>query len=209
MPRVSRQQAAANRRAITEASARLLRERGIRAVSVSDLMAEVGLTHGGFYGHFASKDALVAEGCRAAFERSIERWRDRVASPLDPAAARRALLEAYLSTRARERPGDACPAAALAGDVARERLAAPVRAVFIAGVEALLAILTAVQPQDAADASRRQALADFATMVGALLLARATSGQELSSEFLAAALASLQRAPRRRTRRKSVRRAAA
>ena len=70
MPRVTREQADSNKIAITEASARLFRERGIDSVSVAELMAAAGLTHGGFYGHFASKQELAGEACAFAFGRS-------------------------------------------------------------------------------------------------------------------------------------------
>src|SRR5271170_2549103 len=120
MPRVSREQFISNRTAITEASARLLRERGIKGLSVSELMAAAGLTHGGFYGHFASKDALAAEACSLAFEHSAERWKNRVAGNADADSARAALVEGYLTPKSRSSPGTSCPAAALAGDVARE-----------------------------------------------------------------------------------------
>jgi len=79
MPRVSKQQSLSNRATITQAAARLFREHGIQGISVSDLMGAAGLTHGGFYGHFESKDALAVEACRLAFENSAERWTKAVA----------------------------------------------------------------------------------------------------------------------------------
>lgn len=187
MPRVSRQETDDNRIAITDASARLFRERGIKGVSVSELMAAAGLTHGGFYGHFASKDALAAEACSFAFERSAERWEKRVAAQGDRATARAVLIESYLSAQSRGSPGTSCPTAALAGDVAREPADAPVRAAYLSGIEDLLQILARVQETGAADSDRQAALADFATMAGALILARATAGHALSDELLAAA----------------------
>jgi TetR/AcrR family transcriptional repressor of nem operon len=194
MPRVSREQSEANRAAITAASARLFRERGIDGVSVADLMAAAGLTHGGFYGHFASKDALAAEACGAAFAHSVERWRKRVGDEDGAAAARAALVEGYLSAKSRGSPGTSCPAATLAGDVAREPSRAPVRAAYLDGIEHLVAILASVQPsgpharqRGAQPAQREGALADLASMVGALLLARATAEHAISDEFLAAA----------------------
>jgi TetR/AcrR family transcriptional repressor of nem operon len=120
MPRVSREQADNNRLAITDASARLFRERGIDNVSVAELMAAAGLTHGGFYGHFESKDQLAAEACRWAFGRSVERWKKRIAEKSDRTLARAALTDNYLSAQSRNNPGASCPAAAFAGDVARE-----------------------------------------------------------------------------------------
>jgi len=212
MPRVSREQTERNLRAITEASSRLFRERGIDGVSVADLMSAAGLTHGGFYGHFESKDALAAEACRSAFERSVGRWRARVAEAPDPAAARALLVGRYLSAKSRGSPGISCPTAALVVDVAREPADSAVRAAFLDGNEALMSVLASVQGTGDAAVDRREALADFATMVGALVLARATSGHAISDEFLEAGrgrLVPTARAlatPKPRTRRRASRR---
>jgi TetR/AcrR family transcriptional repressor of nem operon len=198
VPRVSREQTDNNRIAITDASARLFRERGIDNVSVAELMAAAGLTHGGFYGHFESKDELAAEACRWAFGRSAERWKKRVAEKSDRSLARAALTDRYLSAQARSNPGASCPAAAFAGDVARESADAPVRAAYAAGVEELLKVLASVQETDMPHGDREGALADLATMVGGLILARATEGKPISDEFLTAARRRLK--PRKRPR---------
>jgi TetR/AcrR family transcriptional regulator, transcriptional repressor for nem operon len=205
MSRVSRQQAANNRIAITEASARLFRERGIKGVSVSDLMGAAGLTHGGFYGHFTSKDALAAEACSWAFDRSCERWKKRIADNADSHAAKAALIDGYLSPAARGSPGTSCPTTALASDVAREELDSPVRAAFACGVEALMSIFGELQHAGNSGADRREALAEFSTMVGALLLARATAGHKISDELLNAARERLNVPGRRKTARKPTR----
>jgi TetR/AcrR family transcriptional regulator, transcriptional repressor for nem operon len=209
MPRVSRQQTDANRATIAEAAARLIRERGIDGLSVADLMASAGLTHGGFYGHFESKQALAASACRTAFEQSVQRWQRRVASAADAPAARTALIEAFLSRASRNSPGSSCPATALAADVARQSPQAPVRAAYLEGTEALLGILSALEPGEDAAHARRTAVAEFSLLLGALLLARATAGHDLSEEFLAAAHEQLLPAPRRSRARVRARRAAA
>ena len=101
MPRVSRAEAESHRQQITEASARLFKERGINGVSVADLMGAAGLTHGGFYGHFESKDALAGVAVAHAFEQSAERWRKRAAGkPDDP--GRRAALGLAARRRSKE-----------------------------------------------------------------------------------------------------------
>lgn len=187
MPRVSRQQADHNRTAITEVSARLFREHGVDNVSVADLMAAAGLTHGGFYGHFESKEQLAGEACRWAFGRSAERWKKRIADKPDPSVARAALIDSYLSSQSRSGPDGSCPATTLAGDVARKSSDAPLRVAYAAGVENLLKILAGVQDTGATRGDREAALADFATMVGGLMLAKATQGEPISDEFLAAA----------------------
>lgn len=98
MPRVSKAEAEKNRAIIEQVSARLFREQGFHGISVADLMSAAGLTHGGFYGHFESKDALAAIACERAFEESVERWRKRVDAAPDRAAALESLLDGYLST---------------------------------------------------------------------------------------------------------------
>jgi TetR/AcrR family transcriptional regulator, transcriptional repressor for nem operon len=197
MPRVSRQQADRNRTVITEASARLFRQLGVDNVSVAELMAAAGLTHGGFYGHFESKDELAGEACRWAFGRSVERWRKRIAGH-DRGAARAALTDSYLSAQSRSGPDGSCPATSLAGDVARKSADAPIRVAYAAGIEDLLHILASVQDTGAARSDREAALADFATMIGGLMLAKATQGEPISDEILAAARRRLNPVGRRR-----------
>ncbi|HRO53290.1 MAG TPA: TetR/AcrR family transcriptional regulator [Alicycliphilus sp.] len=186
MPRVSRAETEKNRAAIERASSQLIRERGL-GVSVADLMGAAGLTHGGFYGHFQSKDELKAIACASALAESAERWKKRMAKK-DPEQARAALVEGYLTERNRSAPGTGCPLAALAVDVAREERGKPVRAAFNDGLEQLIELLTATQPCALDEAARRSgALAQMATLVGAMVLARATSDSPLSDELLAAA----------------------
>jgi TetR/AcrR family transcriptional repressor of nem operon len=191
MPRVSKAEAEKNRDAIEQASSRLFREHGF-GVSVKDVMAAVGLTHGGFYGHFNSKDDLASVACAAAFGSAIEKWRKRVATAKNRKAARTALVENYLTAQHRAAAGSSCPIAALATDVGREPLDKPVRRVFRSGLEQLVEILAGAEA-GVEHAARDQALSDLSTMVGAMVLARATSGSELSDQLLNAAKASLLR----------------
>jgi TetR/AcrR family transcriptional repressor of nem operon len=195
MPRVSRAEAQSHRQQITEASARLFKERGINGVSVADLMGAAGLTHGGFYGHFPSKDALAGVAVAHAFAQSAERWRGRVADQPDAAAGRAAIVGKFLSAQSLREVGLGCPSVSLASDVAREPAAAPIRAAYCEGLEQLLQILAGVEDGPDAVARRRAALADYATMAGALMLARATGDTPLSAEFLAAALERLLAVP--------------
>ena len=189
MPRVSRLEAEKNRGAIERASARLFRERGLRA-SLKQVMGAAGLTHGGFYGHFRSKDELVAAACAAAFAGSVGRWRRRAAGAANRRAARAALVEGYLAPRNRRSVGTGCPLCSLATDVAREAEDMPVRRAFREGLEGLLGILAQVQPRGTRR-RRERALAQLSALVGAMLLARATSGSVLSQEILRAARRSL------------------
>ena len=188
MARVSQQQTDQNRIAIENASATLFRERGLNGVSVAELMSAAGLTHGGFYGHFSSKDGLAAVACARAFEGSAARWDQRFATLPDTQAQRAAYVQGYLAPASRDRPGSGCAAAALAGDVARETGDKPVRAAYLQGVKAMQARLAALQaPGTADDVAQRQALVDMATLVGALLLSRATRGDAISDAILASA----------------------
>jgi TetR/AcrR family transcriptional repressor of nem operon len=190
MPRVSREQSGKNRVAIEVASARLFRERGLNQVSVADLMGAAGLTHGGFYGHFESKDTLAALACENAFAESEQRWLSKLEQ--DPSAGNlAAVAESYLTTRHRDHPGEGCAVAALAVDVAREDPDKPVRKVYPGGVRAMMNRLITVTDGADEQEKRQTALSHMATLVGALTLARATEGDPLSEEILAAAVASL------------------
>jgi len=114
--------------------------------------------------------------------------------------ARAALTDAYLSAQSRSGPDGSCPATTLAGDVARKSADAPIRTAYVSGIEELLKILTAVQESGAPRSDREAALADFATMVGGLLLAKATQGAPISDEILSAARRRLNPTDQRRRR---------
>lgn len=182
MPRVSRKQAELNREIIVEAATRLFRERGLHGISLSDVMAAAGLTHGGFYGHFASKEALATEACQKAFEQSNLGWQDKISASADAQSAREAILRPYFSTHHRDNPGDGCPISAFTPDMCHEPADTALQHSFINGVEQSLEVFEQLR-----DDSREAMLADYAMMVGALVLARATRGSGLSEEFLDAA----------------------
>ncbi|PRY33261.1 TetR/AcrR family transcriptional regulator [Pseudosporangium ferrugineum] len=180
MARVSQAQAQENRDRVVRTAARLFRERGVQAVSVADLMAEAGLTHGGFYKQFASKEALVAEATGRAFGDQGARLATHDHDhPGDRAAARNALLETYLSPAHRDDPGTGCPAAALGPDIGREDPQGPAREPYAHGVEQFARWM--------AREDGGEDLAAIATMVGAVMLARATKGTPLSERILEAA----------------------
>jgi TetR/AcrR family transcriptional repressor of nem operon len=193
MPRVSRQQAESNRLAIQDASARLFREQGVKGVSVADVMAAAGLTHGGFYGHFESKDELAAVACARAFEQSTERWRRRVEGKPDSASALSSLVDGYLSVQSRNGVGDGCPISALATDVAREPADKPIRAAYLAGLKEHFEVLLSLHDSGDAATDREEALSQLSTLVGAMVLSRATRGDAISEELLGAARAHLLR----------------
>lgn len=184
--KVSKEQAALNRERVVETAARVFRERGYNGIGVADLMKEAGLTHGGFYGNFGSKEALLAEAATRAVSVSLGDW-DKLAAR-DPAHAFKNVAAAYLSERHRDRPGLGCAMAALGPEVAR--LSPEVRSAVTSAVSAQVDKLASLIGPGEAPA-RRQALAAYATMVGALVIARAVSDDSLSREVLAAALESI------------------
>jgi TetR/AcrR family transcriptional repressor of nem operon len=184
MARASKEQVETHHRTVIENSAKLMLERGIDGVSVADVMESAGLTHGGFYGHFDSKEQLAAQACVHAFDNSVVKWNRRVAQAATAAEAFNAIVDGYLSTRNRDNPGTSCPTPALMTDVAREPESSEVRAKYREGVTRLLDILQSVQGGGDAHRGRARAMAQFSMMVGALALARATAGDSLSEEFL-------------------------
>lgn len=185
--RVSREQAQQNRNAVVEAAAHLFRERGIDGIGLAELMSSVGLTHGGFYRQFGSKEELVAEACTWAFERSAEKWKRTLAA--HPGDGLRAIASSYLAAGHRDHPGSGCAAAALAGDMAREGVHA--RQAFTQGVRDLVDILAAAGTGRDDAERRREALADFSMMVGAVVLARAVDDADLSDALLRSARQSI------------------
>jgi len=206
MPRASKAQMESHRHDITSAASRLFRERGISSVSIADLMAAAGLTHGGFYGHFDSKDTLAASACEEAFSQSSKRWARRITGKTNPGEALKALVEPYLSVSSRDKPGTGCPAAALVNDVVREPTGAAVRAAYTNGLEKLVQVLASAQLTGVDETDRERALADLSTMVGALLLSRAVRESPISEEILEAARERLIPVDRTGTRSESDRR---
>ncbi|RZT39489.1 TetR/AcrR family transcriptional regulator [Cupriavidus agavae] len=193
MARASRAVADQHRTAIEQASARLFRQHGLHGVSVAQVMADAGLTHGGFYGHFGSKDELAAVACARSFAEANDRWQATARRAKgDVSSARRELVERYLSAAHRDAAGHGCPASAFASDVAREPAGKPVREAYLDGLRQLIDTWEAINTGAGADAgpdAHRQALVQLATFVGAITLARATAGDGLSDEILDAARA--------------------
>ena len=197
--KVSREQAALNRERIVDVAATLFREHGYDGIGVADLMKSAGLTHGGFYGHFASKEDLLAEACEHALGNSVQRWRALAAKVPDRALA--AITESYVSAEHRDHPGRGCAVGALGADVAR--LSAAGRHALTRGARAQIDILSGLMPaalppgagghsnSDADGAARRQAIVAYAAMIGAVLLARAVDDPTLSDEILKTVAASL------------------
>jgi TetR/AcrR family transcriptional repressor of nem operon len=189
MGRASRAEAEAHRVQVIEVASRLVRERGIEGTSVPDVMKAVGLTHGGFYRHFASKEDLLATACTEAFDEQLTRLADLLAtSGPDSDTARRAFVEDYLSAGHRDNPGHGCATSALGADVSHLEPDSPVRESFQDGVRRSVEMLGRLGAHSEDQRERdREVMVEFATMVGALLIARATRGDEISDQVLAAA----------------------
>ncbi len=174
--RVDRQTHAAHGAAILEAATRLFRRRGIAAVRNADVSAEAGLTHGAFYGHFASKAALAQAACRDGLARGADRWRQRAAraraEAADPLAA---IIDSYLTERHRDSPETGCVLAALGAEATRAE--PELTAALAAGTGLLLDVLTeevaARHPAWPQAQVGRAAAAVMSALLGGLLLARA------------------------------------
>ncbi|RDI42893.1 TetR/AcrR family transcriptional regulator [Nocardia mexicana] len=183
MPRASRAQAESHRREIVDAAAAQVRERGAHAVTVPEVMAAAGLTHGGFYRHFRSKEDLLVQACAAAYAEKIDEMdRIRADSPDGP-AARRAFIERYLSVAHRDAAGRGCGIAATAADVARADPGGPLREAYLDGIRTMIDRLADFGGHPA----ERDVLVELSVMAGALMLSRASAGNELSERILDAA----------------------
>lgn len=180
--RVSRAQANENRERVIDVASRLFRERGFDGIGLADLMKGAGLTQGGFYRQFASKEDLIAKACARAVVEMQDRWRKFVAR--DPEKPLASLVRSYLSVEHRKAMGEGCAIAALGSDAAR---AGPtVRASMEEGVAAHLEFIEALLPPDAVD-RRERAIAIASTMVGAIVLSRSVNDETLSKAILDAA----------------------
>ena len=180
--RVSRLQAAANRERILDVATRLFRERGIDGIGVDDLMKAAGLTHGGFYGHFKSKEDLVAQACARAVSRMRQNWINVIDQATgDPLEA---LAATYLTSKHRDGAARGCPMAALGSEISRQ--GHTVRRAFTDELRPFLDYLSTIVQGPSNTRRRQKALATYASLVGALIVSRAVDDTTLSDEILAA-----------------------
>jgi TetR/AcrR family transcriptional repressor of nem operon len=169
-------------RIVKKASVRL-REKGAHGVGVADLMKDAGLTHGGFYAHFDSREALVIEAFGHAMDRSIERWR-KLGEAAAPDRRLAAIVDSYLTPVHRDDPGHGCAIPALGAEIARE--SPRTRKAFAAKLEQMTDTLAALLPELPRKAARKQAMAAIATMMGTVVMARVAGNGEFSEEILRA-----------------------
>lgn len=185
--RVSREKAEANRRNVVDVASRLFRQRGYDGIGLADLMKGAGLTQGGFYKQFGSKDDLIVEASIEALKGGAGRWADLASNASGHPLA--AIVEFYLSAVHREEKAEGCAIAALGSDAARR--GGPLRQAFGTGVEHHLDLLGDVIQADSDDDRRDKAMVTLSTMVGALILSRAVEDEELSSRILQASIRAL------------------
>jgi TetR/AcrR family transcriptional repressor of nem operon len=195
MPRISREQKKLNRTKIVSAAGEGFRTRGIDGIGLEELMKNAGMTHGGFYNHFSSKEDLALEVLRQGFTDSLDAVSTiRGKHPRSARAALRDIIDEYLTAFHRDHPETGCASAALASDAGRHGAAA--QAEYRRGLEGYFSAFTEMllectrrdgtEPEPAK--AREQAITLFSQMVGALMISRAVAqaAPALSDEILAA-----------------------
>lgn len=169
---------------VVKIAAKMLREKGPDGVGVADVMREANLTHGGFYAHFASKDAFVTESLNEILAQAAEKRR-LLTEGLAPRAALDAYIEYYVSPTHRDRPGSGCPLVALNSELPRQ--SKTFRAAFDAGVKRLTDWLAQLLEAAAIPNPQPRAAATLSAMMGAVALSRAVSDPEMSDAMLKSA----------------------
>ncbi len=195
-------------RIVKRASVRL-REKGAHGIGVADLMKDAGLTHGGFYAHFDSREALVIEAFAHAMDRSTERWQ-KIGEATPPDKRLAMIVDSYLTPVHRDDPGHGCAIPALGAEIARE--SPKTRKAFAAKLEQMIDMMADQIPDISRKAARKQAMSAIATMMGTLVMARVAGTGEFSEEILAAgreAVLGRAAAPKRPARKPTSKKAAA
>ncbi|MGC4393657.1 TetR/AcrR family transcriptional regulator [Agrobacterium sp. M50-1] len=186
--RVSRVQAEENRERVINVASRLFREHGFDGIGLKDLMKGAGLTQGGFYKQFASKDDLAALASRRALESATRRWSDAAADTSDPLES---IIGFYLSKDHSGEKAEGCPLVALGADAARQT--AEVRRPFEDGIRAHFEVLEELIGDDGDGARSEKAMAILSMMVGAVTLSRIIEDELLSTRVLDAAASEVRR----------------
>jgi TetR/AcrR family transcriptional repressor of nem operon len=186
--RVSRQKALENREQIVETAARLLRQHGFDGIGVADMMNAAGLTHGGFYRNFASKDDLAVKASEHAIAGTKALLKNGLArQPRDPL---RALIERYVSSAHRDDPGSGCILPALAADAARRDDPA-LRAVFFTAIQFYLDHIAKLSSAPPRAIGSRHPAAILSEMVGAVILSRVIADNLLADSLISAVVADI------------------
>jgi TetR/AcrR family transcriptional regulator, transcriptional repressor for nem operon len=182
-PDPSRKEATHER--IVQAAARAIRRSGYSGTGVADIMKDAGLTHGGFYAHFDSREAMLAEAADRAGAESVATL-ERIAAAAPPEKSLQTLLRAYLSKEHFESAESGCPMAALGSEMPRQ--APEVRRAATRRIKEAIDLVARQLPEWGKPAAHEQALATLSTMVGAMVLARAVDDPKLSDALRSAAL---------------------
>ncbi|MFG3596693.1 TetR/AcrR family transcriptional regulator [Bradyrhizobium sp. RDI18] len=168
---------------IVKAAAKRFRRDGIAAAGMTGIMAEAGLTNGGFYSHFRSKSDLIKEG----LERALADQLQSLSEPDPKPGALAHLIRSYLSQHHRDRPGTGCASAALLPEIARQPLS--VRKAYTARLRTLIEQMARRLPQEnSIPEAQDTAIAIFAVFIGTLQLSRAVNDPKLSDAMLAAGI---------------------
>ena len=181
--RVSKAEMDKSHQRIVEGASRLMRKQGIETTSVNEVMANAGLTHGGFYRHFNSKEALVSAALETAFDEAIENIEKKYAKN-DPKIALQKYREFYLSKSHVDHPEIGCPIAALGGDI--KRSSKTLKDAFGKGFKRIIHVL-AKRSNGNEEKQRIQAMREFAMMAGAIMIARAAD-QKTAEAVISACL---------------------
>ncbi|MGB9992055.1 TetR/AcrR family transcriptional regulator [Massilia sp. SM-13] len=181
--RKSRIEAAETRERIVAAASEEFRQAGIAGTGLTALMAGAGLTHGGFYKHFDSKEQVAAEACAHAIGQIESAMRDAGAAHRGTVPLHGA-IDSYLSAAHRDTPQRGCPFAALGAELGRSGGA--LQATASEGIERMVALFAQQNPASGHAEARRSAMVALSGMVGALMLARLAAGEQLSNELLKA-----------------------
>jgi AcrR family transcriptional regulator len=176
---------------IVEAAARAIRRSGFDGTSVADIMKDAGLTHGGFYAHFASREAMLAEAVDRAGAETLA-FMERIAASVPPERALQAMTEAYLSEAHLESVETGCGAAALVSELPRQ--APEVRRAATRRIKELIDLVARQSPDWGQPSAHENALVTVATVVGALALGRAVSDRKLADDLRGAVLDHLEAA---------------
>jgi TetR/AcrR family transcriptional repressor of nem operon len=169
---------------IVRTAAAAIRKHGFQGISVADLMQEAGLTHGGFYAHFESRDAMLAEALDAAASESLDRL-SKAADDAKPDQALDATMDFYLSDRHVDTPERGCTLAALGSETVRQR--PEVRRVATRRVREMADLIERQMSGWGKTDRHEDALGVMSTLVGALLIARAVDDPQLSKQIRTAA----------------------
>lgn len=188
--RKSRQEAAQTRARIVKTAAEEFRQHGIASTGLAEVMTAAGLTHGGFYKHFASKDALVAEAGQSACDTMYEVVTGIIAKTPGRKGIK-AAVAAYLSLAHRDQPRNGCPFVTLGSELARADDAT--RAVSTAGFLRIVELLTPLYGDLKSSVAKKRAMSAAATMIGAVTMARVVNDESLSEAILRSAFTEITR----------------